>query len=69
MKVNEMERRCENCQFFAGTVNFGECRRNPPIVLSGAKTMLGTFPLIGHSDWCGEFKGKGVTPDPAKSKN
>lgn len=54
-----MMERCELCRFWLPTIDHpeeGECHRLPP-TMRGTAT-LGSFPIILHEDWCGEFVGR-----------
>lgn len=50
-----MKQTCNNCKFAVppkGT-GLGICRRFPPTVVEDG---MGLFPLVGPSDWCGEWE-------------
>ena len=61
-KTKATEWLCKNCQFFESLNREdgrGKCRKNPPIVLSVSEDgeSVSIWPIvIGHSDWCHEFK-------------
>lgn len=78
--VEETERpeRCETCRWWdciePGGTCFGRCRRHPP-----GRSELRTFPegysaYVGiwveteDTDWCGEWRAKGATPNPVRVK-
>lgn len=51
---------CRNCKYAIGrqapdgTVNYIECRKNPPIVITELDGY--NWPVIKINSWCGEFK-------------
>ena len=53
-----MEAKCGNCKYFKARVNAeGECRYNPPVLLTDAWNGQRTvFPEVSIIDWCGKFK-------------
>jgi len=51
---------CKNCEFWRQWLNrkstVGECRRNPPVMVSEIRYSGPTFPTVSDKDWCGEWK-------------
>ncbi len=50
-----VEPRCKTCVYFAarqGTNVYGDCRRNPPTILTGQDDR---FPAVEKTEWCGEW--------------
>ena len=63
-----MNATCEHCRFFQSELS--ECRRHPPVESrrSFAPPTLASdfrFPRVANGNWCGEWKGVTVKPDPA----
>lgn len=54
--------RCNSCAHYDsdsfGKVNYGNCRRFPPITVEKQKNGLprGIWPVVGYDDFCGEFE-------------
>ena len=50
--------RCNNCLWYDKKVSNvfrgGFCRKNPPMV-DPSHDVMGTWPIVKESDWCGEF--------------
>jgi hypothetical protein len=49
------EPQCETCIYFAArprTAIYGDCRRNPPTILTGQDDR---FPAVEKTEWCGEW--------------
>jgi hypothetical protein len=70
---------CASCQFFAGKANailpdanLGTCRRYAPTPLEKAAWSNGwEWPMVGASDWCGEYEengGHSEQPDASGAK-
>ena len=62
-----MNEHCQDCKFWRniteGTIGWGECHRNPPMVVPASKelhfhTHATVWPQTYQSDFCGEFKQK-----------
>lgn len=54
-----VERLCKNCAYWSGGGDYGDCRRNPPLVQNTKETdFFGIFPVVGSQQWCGEFTDK-----------
>lgn len=56
-------RKCSECVYvlcyerrngYGEWVTMFECRKSPPTLVNGDSR----WPLVSHSDWCGEFKEK-----------
>ena len=70
--VRKIAPKCETCRFFSDSeeeprlsaddrsVNFGICRRRPPVPNHGydGDDALGSFPIVVDEDWCGEWETK-----------
>ena len=52
---------CAACEYYkpvqAGTevLYHGECRRFPPAVIVDRGEVVGRFPSVDETDWCGDF--------------
>jgi hypothetical protein len=49
---------CQSCSFFEieAKEDLGYCRRYPPTLLNtGEDSYDSTYPVVGRTDWCGEF--------------
>lgn len=60
---NQVERICENCQWWErGLGVLGFCKRNPPLFigndLNHDGSMIGMWPQTSRLSWCGEFRPK-----------
>jgi hypothetical protein len=60
--------KCRTCKYWfykptPGTEDgdgpeFGQCKRNPPLLLTLENTTYTGFPMIVGDEWCGEHKNK-----------
>lgn len=51
--------KCIDCTFADGVYESRICRRLPPQVLKPARGIaVGSWPVVGPNDWCGEFRVK-----------
>jgi len=80
--------KCKDCEWWDENaqviedVDFGLCRKNPPICLRAkvhcganhSSENCGAWPITGAGDWCGEFVRRGtdgesgMTPPAVKEK-
>ena len=65
----EQTERCRNCKYWfykptpstddeADGPEFGQCKRNPPLLLTLENTTYTGFPMIVGGEWCGEYNRK-----------
>ena len=52
---------CGACEYYKPSrtesmvEDFGECRRFPSAVIVDGGKVVGKFPLVDETDWCGDF--------------
>ena len=61
MEKIDLQRCCDNCQFYVEIRGKGECRRFPPQVCANPHSEVYdshtfNFPQVKKDDWCGEFE-------------
>lgn len=48
--------RCENCKFYSGKYDDGQCRKNAPVVNQYTDYPGPIWPRVCETHWCGDFK-------------
>lgn len=57
MTEENEKRLCKNCDYWAHVGSYGQCRRDPPKIISKSQPndVTGYWPQTQNDEWCGEF--------------